>query len=184
MLYHNQDGTHITKEELEEKLKKIFKENDEWIIDGNYQRTLEMRMRECDTIFLLDYPIEVCLAGAESRVGKKRDDLPWVEEKLDDEFKKGILNFSKEKLPQIYDLIEKYKDNKKVIIFKSREEAESYICENQIKIWRILLKDNNLIYKTKKIRKEKRIMDVEIKTQAKEFHGRSCGIIKQGNKLY
>ena len=115
---------------MEEKLKKIFKENDEWIIDGNYQRTLEMRMRECDTIFLLDYPIEVCLAGAESRVGKKRDDLPWVEEKLDDEFKKGILNFSKEKLPQIYDLIEKYKDNKKVIIFKSREEAESYICEN------------------------------------------------------
>lgn len=130
MLYHNQDGTHITKEELEEKLKKIFKENDEWIIDGNYQRTLEMRMRECDTIFLLDYPIEVCLAGAEYRVGKKRDDLPWVEEKLDDEFRNGILNFSKEKLPQIYDLIEKYKDNKKVIIFKSREEAESYICEN------------------------------------------------------
>ena len=129
MLYHNQDGTHITKEELEEKLKKIFKENDEWIIDGNYQRTLEMRMRECDTIFLLDYPIGVCLAGAESRVGKKRDDLPWVEEKLDDEFKNGILNFSKEKLPQIYDLIEKYKDNKKVVIFKSREEAESYICK-------------------------------------------------------
>ena len=127
MLYHNPDGTHISKEELEEKLKKIFKENDKWIIDGNYQRTLEMRMKECDTIFLLDYPIEVCLAGAESRVGKKRDDLPWVEEKLDDEFKQVILNFSKEKLPQIYDLIEKYKDNKKVVIFKSREEAESYI---------------------------------------------------------
>lgn len=68
MLYHNPDGTHISKEELEEKLKKIFKENDEWIIDGNYQRTLEMRMRKCDTIFLLDYPIEVCLAGAESYI--------------------------------------------------------------------------------------------------------------------
>lgn len=129
MLYHNSDGTHISKEELEEKQKKIFKENDEWIIDGNYQRTLEMRMKECDTIFLLDYPIEVCLAGAESRIGKKRDDLPWVEEKLDDEFKQVILNFSKEKLPQIYDLIEKYKDNKKVVIFKSREEAETYISQ-------------------------------------------------------
>lgn len=127
MLYHNADGTHISKEELEEKLQKIFQENKEWIIDGNYQRTLEMRIKECDTIFLLDYPIEICLAGAESRVGKKRDDLPWVEEKLDEEFKQVILNFSKEKLPHIYELIDKYKDNKQVVIFKSREEADSYL---------------------------------------------------------
>lgn len=129
MLYHNVDGTHISKEELEEKLKKIFQENEEWIIDGNYQRTLEMRMKECDTIFLLDYPIEVCLAGAESRVGKKRDDLPWVEEKLDDEFKQVILNFSKEKLPHIYELIENYKNNKKIVIFKSREVADKYLLK-------------------------------------------------------
>lgn len=127
MLYHNADGTHISKEELEEKLQKIFQENKEWIIDGNYQRTLEMRIKECDTIFLLDYPIEICLAGAESRVGKKSDDLPWVEEKLDEEFKQVILNFSKEKLPHIYELIDKYKDNKQVVIFKSREEADSYL---------------------------------------------------------
>ena len=129
MLYHNADGTHISKEELEEKLKKIFRENEEWIIDGNYQRTLEMRIKECDTIFLLDYPIEVCLAGAESRVGKKRDDLPWVEEKLDDEFKQGILNFSKEKLPHIYELLEKYKDNKKIVVLKSRDEADKYLLK-------------------------------------------------------
>lgn len=38
-------------------------------------------------------------------------------------------HISKEKLPYIYELIEKYKDNKKVIIFKSREEADSYICQ-------------------------------------------------------
>ena len=127
MLYYNEDGTHISKEELDEKLKTIFKENDEWIIDGNYQRTLEMRIKECDTIFLLDYPIEVCLAGAESRVGKKRDDFPWVEEKLDDEFKQIITSFSDEKLPQIYELLKRYKNSKNIIIFKNREEADSYV---------------------------------------------------------
>ena len=126
MLYHNSDGSHISKEKLEEKLKEIFK-NDNWIIDGNYQRTLEMRMKECDTIFLLDYPIEVCLAGAESRIGTKRNDLPWVEDKLDEEFKNSILNFSKEKLPQIYLLLDKYRDDKKIIVFKSREEADKFI---------------------------------------------------------
>ncbi len=126
MLYHNSDGTHISKEELEEKLKEIFK-NKNWIIDGNYQRTLEMRMKECDKIFLLDYTIEVCLAGAESRIGTKREDLPWIEDKLDEEFKNSILNFSKEKLPQIYLLLEKYKKDKDIVVFKSREEAERYL---------------------------------------------------------
>ncbi len=125
-LYHKEDGTHISKEELEGKLKKIFKK-DSWIIDGNYQRTLEMRVKECDTIFLLDFPTEVCLEGAKFRIGKKREDLPWVEEKLDENFEQCIINFAKEKLPQIYELLDKYKIGRNIIIFKSRTEADSYI---------------------------------------------------------
>lgn len=126
MLYHNADGTHISKEELEEKIREIFKD-DNWIMDGNYQRTLEMRLKECDTVFLLDFPTEVCIAGAESRIGKKRDDLPWIEEKFDENFKQVIMNFSNNKLPQIYELLNKYKEDKNIIIFKSREEADNYI---------------------------------------------------------
>ena len=125
-LYHKKDGTHISKEELECKLREIFK-NNSWIIDGNYQRTLEMRVKECDTIFLLDFPTEVCLEGANSRIGKKREDLPWVEEKLDENFEQCIINFAKEKLPQIYELLDKYKIGRNIIIFKSRDEADSYI---------------------------------------------------------
>ena len=53
--------------------------------------------------------------------------MPWVEEKLDENFKQVILNFSTEKLPQIYEILEKYKENKKIIIFKSREESNNYI---------------------------------------------------------
>lgn len=126
MLYHKKDGTHITKEELEEKLKEIFK-TDKWIIDGNYQKTLELRINECDTIFLLDFPTQVCLEGAKSRIGQKRDDLPWVEEKLDENFKQCIINFTNEKLPQIYKLLDKYKMNHSIFIFKSRDEADNYI---------------------------------------------------------
>lgn len=126
MLYHKADGTHISREELEDKLREIFKD-DEWIIDGNYQRTLEMRFKECDTVFLLDFPTEICLEGAKSRVGKKRDDMPWVEEKLDENFKQCIIDFSNEKLPKIYELLDKYKVNLKIIIFKSRNEADDYI---------------------------------------------------------
>ena len=128
MLYHNADGTHIPKEEFDNRLKEIFKE-DSWIMDGNYQRTLEMRLRECDTLFLLDFPTDVCISGAESRVGKKRDDLPWIEENLDENLKQSIINFSTQKLPEIYKLLDKYKNEKNIIVFKSREEADNYISK-------------------------------------------------------
>ena len=126
MIYHNEDGTHISKEEFKEKLEEIVK-LPEWIIDGNYQRTIEIRLKECDTAFLLDYSTEACLQGAEQRIGSKRDDLPWQEEKLDDEFKKLIQDFAKEKLPKIYELLDKYKEGKEIIVFKNRKEADEYI---------------------------------------------------------
>ena len=106
MIYHNKDGTHILKEELEEKIKSII-DMDNWIIDGNYQRTLDLRLQKCDTVFLLDFPTDICINGAKGRIGTKREDLPWVEKFLDKEFEKYILEFSKEKLPKIYLLLEK-----------------------------------------------------------------------------
>lgn len=126
MLYHREDGSHISREELEEILKNIFME-DSWIIDGNYQRTLEMRLKECDTVFLLDYPLDECLLGAMNRVGTKREDFPWIEESLDEDFRQVILDFPKTKLPKIYELMEEYRDCKNIIIFKAREEADNYI---------------------------------------------------------
>ena len=75
MIWHRPDRTTITREEFDRKLSDILN-TDAWIIDGNYRRTLELRLRSCDTVFLLDYPLEVCLASAEARIGKQREDLP------------------------------------------------------------------------------------------------------------
>ena len=126
MLWHKPDRTNISVEEFDLGLSEILK-NDSWIIDGNYQRTLEIRLEECDTVFLLDYPLEVCLLGAKSRIGKKREDLPWIESEFDEEFRQWIMDFSKDQLPQIYELLEKYQKDKNVIIFKSRKEADDYL---------------------------------------------------------
>lgn len=125
MLWHRSDKTNISREEFDRALKEIV-ERDRWIIDGNYQRTLEVRMERCDTIFLLDYPLEVCLLGAEARIGTKREDMPWMEMELDKEFRQWILDFQGEPLAQIYRLFEKYKEGRNVFVFKSREEAEKF----------------------------------------------------------
>ena len=46
--------------------------------------------------------------------------------------------FVNEKLPQIYELLNKYKEKRKIIIFKSREEADNYIIQLKSKSKRII----------------------------------------------
>ncbi|MBR5825880.1 MAG: AAA family ATPase, partial [Clostridia bacterium] len=67
-IWHKPDKTHIPREKFDERIFEIFKES-EWIIDGNYKRTIEMRLKECDTVFLFDLPTEVCLQGVTERIG-------------------------------------------------------------------------------------------------------------------
>jgi adenylate kinase family enzyme len=124
-IWHLPDQTNVTIEEFEKQLKEIMS-REQWIIDGNYLRTLEMRLVQCDTVFFLDFPLEVCLSGVESRIGKEREDMPWVETEFDSEFKQFILYFPQNKLPKIYALLEKYRENREIVIFKTRSELENF----------------------------------------------------------
>lgn len=126
MINHRADKTTVTREEFDRCLSEILAK-DCWIIDGNYNRTLEPRMKACDTVFLFDLPTEVCIEGALARVGKKREDMPWVETELDGEFKTAILCFREENLPRIYGLLEEYGFDKKIVVFKSHKAADDYI---------------------------------------------------------
>lgn len=125
-IWHKPDKTHISREEYDERLAEIF-QTPEWIIDGNYNRTIEMRIQQCDTIFLFDLPTEVCIQGATDRLGKGRYDMPWIEKEIDPAFLKFIEEFPVNSLPKIYELIDKYNAKKQVIIFKSREDSDAYI---------------------------------------------------------
>ncbi|MBR0535275.1 MAG: adenylate kinase [Clostridia bacterium] len=125
-IWHKPDKTHVSREEFDERINEIFCTS-AWIIDGNYARTIEMRLKECDTVFLFDLPTEVCIQGASERIGKGRYDLPWLETELDPEFEAFIREFPENTLPKIYSLIEKYMSEKEIIIFKSRKDADSYI---------------------------------------------------------
>ena len=83
MIWHLPDRTTVPKEVFDRRLLGLVA-GERWIIDGNYQRTIEPRLRACDAVFLFDLPVEDCLAGAMARVGRRREDMPWVEEALDD----------------------------------------------------------------------------------------------------
>ena len=106
-IWHRADRTHISREEFDKRLAEILA-LDSYIIDGNYSRTQETRLADCDTVFLFDLPVSVCLEGARARVGKKRADMPWIDTELDPNLKKEIEEFREKKLPDIYSLLEKY----------------------------------------------------------------------------
>jgi len=127
-IWHKPDRTHISREEYDRKLAQIFK-TEEWIIDGNYSRTIEERIQNSDTIFLFNLSTEVCLQGATERLGKTRYDLPWIDTELDPKLAQEIIEFPVKVLPRIYELLEKYSDDKNVIVFRTREEADEYICK-------------------------------------------------------
>jgi hypothetical protein len=53
--------------------------------------------------------------------------MPWVEQEFDPEFRQYILDFQKDQMPRINELIEQYKSSKAIIVFHSREEADNWI---------------------------------------------------------
>lgn len=125
-IWHKPDKTHISREEFDRGIREILAA-DAWIIDGNYERTVEKRLKECDTVVLFDLPTELCLQGVIDRLGKDRRDLPWAETELDPEFERFIRDFADRSLPGLYELIEKYGAGKQVVVFKSRQEADDFL---------------------------------------------------------
>ena len=81
-LYWNKDKTSVTTEELEKRLLPYL-EKEEWIIDGNYHHTLEMRLPYATDVFILDLPRTECIEGILERINKPRDDIPWIENEDD-----------------------------------------------------------------------------------------------------
>ena len=129
LLYWNKDKTTVEKAVFLKRLQDAL-QKDNWIIDGNYASTMELRLQNCDTVFFLDYPLEVCLAGIRARRGKARTDMPWTETEEDAEFTEFIQKFNSESRPQIMALLERYPE-KTVFQFTSRTEADVFLAQFQ-----------------------------------------------------
>ncbi len=126
MLFWNEDKTTVEKSVFLDRLLKVI-QNDEWIIDGNYSSTMELRMQACDTVIFLDYPLDVCLNGIKERKGKPRGDMPWIESDEDDaEFIEFIKNYNSQSRPKVTELLKRY-SHKDIYIFSNRIQAEEFL---------------------------------------------------------
>ena len=125
-LYWNKDKQSISYPELEAKLLPYLKEEN-WIIDGNYHHTLENRLKYATDVFFLDLSKEECEQGILERVGKKRDDIPWIETKEDAlELIAWNETYEERTKQEEINLLKQY-PHLKIKTFKSRKEIANYL---------------------------------------------------------
>ena len=129
-LFWREGWVNIPREEFNILLREELK-NDKWIIDGNYDRTLQERLKRCDTVIYLDYPRRTCIFGVLKRVminyKKVRPDMAeGCPEKIDLEFMKWIWNFNKEHRDKFYKILKEEKE-KNIYIFRNRRECNEFL---------------------------------------------------------
>ncbi len=125
MIWWRPDESHISREDFDRILAELTA-GERWIIEGDYSRTYEARLRACDTLIFLDYDEETCMAGLRQRVGQKRSDIPWVERKLEQELVDLVNNYRQDKRPKLLSLLEQYPE-KQVLVFHNRDEADAWL---------------------------------------------------------
>lgn len=106
-------------------------EKPEWIIDGNYDRTIKMRLGYCDTVIYLDYHTCVSFSGALKRLisnyGKVRDDMGGnCKERFDPVFFWFILTFNLKKRRKYHSMLKDCRD-KNIVILRSRHQSDEFL---------------------------------------------------------
>lgn len=109
---------------------------EEWIMDGNYGGTMDIRLNAADTIIFLDIHRTICIYRALKRMwqyrNKSRPDMAeGCKEKFDFDFYKWIWYYPKTKRPDIVKKLTQLSAHKKVIILKSPKEVKHFIEELQ-----------------------------------------------------
>jgi len=105
----------------------------EWIMDGNFGGTLEMRLDKADAVIFLDYNRVVCVCSVVKRwlthIGKTRPDMgEGCSEKIDFGFLKWVWQFPKGGRLKVIEKMSRCQ-GVTVITVKSRKELKRFLAE-------------------------------------------------------
>ena len=105
---------------------------DSWILDGNYGRTLPMRLDAADTVIFLDLPRLVCTWRIFKRrlrnLGRIRpDSAPGCPERLSWEFVAWVWTYGSRRRPGIMKRLDAVQSTKRIIVLKSDREVRAFL---------------------------------------------------------
>ena len=103
---------------------------DEWIIDGNYGGTIDVRARAADTAVFLDYAALPCIARALRRsifnYGRAVQ-APGCPERLDLEFLRWIANYRRDSRPRVLEQLEAGAPALALHVLRRPREAQRFL---------------------------------------------------------
>lgn len=112
---------------------------DSWVIDGNYGRTLDIRLAAADAVLFFDFPRTVCLWRVVKRtlrhLGRTRADMAaGCVERINRDyfvFLRWIWNYRRDRRPGILEKLAPLRASKVVIRFGSDAEVANYLRQIQ-----------------------------------------------------
>ncbi|USK26812.1 topology modulation protein [Bacillus sp. CMF21] len=133
-LYWKPEWVEASLEEFADDQQKIVS-LDQWIIEGNYSNTYDIRVQNADTIIYLELPLIVCLYRVFKRwiqnIGKTRPDMgEGCKEKLDFQFLKFICTTYYPRKKKMETRLQAFKvtgSQKNIIMLKNKKEIRSYL---------------------------------------------------------
>lgn len=129
--YWNADWVPKPNEEWNNIVEQFINE-EHWIMDGNYSRTMDIRINKADLIIFLDMPRLLCIYRIIKRRiiyhKKTRPDMNQeCPEKLDWDFVKWVWNYRKKGRVNTIKKLEQIKGRKEVVILRTRKEMDEFI---------------------------------------------------------
>lgn len=130
-LYWKPNWVEAPVEEFQQRQKEIVKEK-EWVIEGNYAGTFDIRIPHADTIIYLELPLIVCLYRVVKRRiqnhRKTRSDMAeGCPEKIDWPFIKFILTTYYPRKRKMAERLQTYTQDKKVFVLKNKKEIRAFL---------------------------------------------------------
>lgn len=121
---------HISREEFTAVLQEEMAKT-QWIMDGNFNRTLPQRIKCCDTVIYLDFNRITCLLGVCKRIltthGQVRVDMAeGCPEHLDWEFLRWVWNFNKNNRENNYRLLNEA-GHAETVVLKNRRMVKRFL---------------------------------------------------------
>ncbi len=112
-LWWRSGWTEESTESFDAKLAEILV-SERWIIDGNYKRTLQERLKYADTVIFLNYSRWLCLWRVLTRIirlyGQSRPDVGGnCPERFDWKFIRYVWNFNREMRPRVESAMQDFK---------------------------------------------------------------------------
>ncbi len=107
-------------------------DEDKWIIDGNFDSSLDIRLPRADSVIYLDFATSVCIRRVVKRIlttfGKVREDMAEeCPERIDVPFIKWVWRFRKDVRPAVYESVRQYYNGSDLFIFHNPDQVNDYL---------------------------------------------------------